>query len=148
MFVSKVDLFIITTQNASDMGVKIVIITMNKIIFIRLIDSYTCGVFFLGIPFLCIINFIYQIYRVPNNQITKKYNTRKFVKKSIHVWSMSQFLIHHNLLTVQAINIVIKRKMRLSCGCEFIIGHSWLPLYFDVVALYNDNYNSTQTRQS
>ena len=48
MFVSKVDLFIITTEKASDMGVKIAIITMNKIIFIRLIDSYTCGIFFLG----------------------------------------------------------------------------------------------------
>ena len=63
----KVDLFNITTQNASDMGVKIVIIIMNKIIFIRLIDSYTCGIFFLGIQFWCITNIMYQIYRVPNN---------------------------------------------------------------------------------
>ena len=61
---------------------------------------------------------------------------------------MSLFLIHYYLIRVQAINILMKRKMRLSCGCEFIIGHSWLPLYFDVVALYNDNYNLTQTRQS
>ena len=45
MFVSEVDLFNITTETASDMGVKNVLITMKQIIFIRLIDSYTCGFF-------------------------------------------------------------------------------------------------------